>query len=118
MDCIYRSVRLFNFFRNVHFIKREDSVGRKGEALSGRNLSAEEDVRCKRTSPRAHFNIESNHPSLKKTSFQPENVVCTQKDNTTVKIIDFGTAKELEPGTAIKVLCGTPEFVAPEVIFV
>ena len=93
-------------------------MGRKGEALSGRNLSAEEDVRCKRTSPRAHFNIESNHPSLKKTSFQPENVVCTQKDNTTVKIIDFGTAKELEPGTAIKVLCGTPEFVAPEVIFV
>ena len=42
--------------------------------------------------------------------------MCTQKDNTTVKIIDFGTAKELEPGTAIKVLCGTPEFVAPEVI--
>ena len=26
-------------------------------------------------------------------------------------------AKELEPGTAIKVLCGTPEFVAPEVFF-
>jgi len=47
---------------------------------------------------------------------KPENVVCTQKDNTTVKIIDFGTAKELEPGTDIKVLCGTPEFVAPEVV--
>ena len=44
-------------------------------------------------------------------------MVCTQKDNTTVKIIDFGTAKELEPGAAVKVLCGTPEFVAPEVIF-
>ena len=29
--------------------------------------------------------------------FQPENVVCTQKENTSVKIIDFGTAKELEP---------------------
>ena len=27
------------------------------------------------------------------------------------------SAKELEPGTAVKVLCGTPEFVAPEVIF-
>ena len=55
---------------------------------------------------------------LKKPFFQPENVVCTQKDNTTVKIIDFGTAKELEPGAAVKVLCGTPEFVAPEVIFI
>jgi len=47
---------------------------------------------------------------------KPENVVCTQKDNTTVKIIDFGTAKELEPGEGVKVLCGTPEFVAPEVV--
>lgn len=47
---------------------------------------------------------------------KPENVVCTQKDNTTVKIIDFGTAKQLGPGERVKVLCGTPEFVAPEVV--
>jgi len=47
---------------------------------------------------------------------KPENVVCTQKDNTTVKIIDFGTAKQLDPGDRVKVLCGTPEFVAPEVV--
>ena len=58
--------------------------------------------------------------------------MCTQKDNTTVKIIDFGTAKQLGPGervrlggggkvklislVQVKVLCGTPEFVAPEVV--
>lgn len=47
---------------------------------------------------------------------KPENVVCTQKNNTTVKIIDFGTAKQLEQGEKVKVLCGTPEFVAPEVV--
>ena len=73
--------------------------------------------RALQTDKPAHFNIESPPLLLKKSFFQPENVVCTQKDNTTVKIIDFGTAKELEPGTAVKVLCGTPEFVAPEVIF-
>jgi len=47
---------------------------------------------------------------------KPENVVCTQRDNTQVKIIDFGTAKQLGPGEKVKVLCGTPEFVAPEVV--
>ena len=34
--------------------------------------------------------------------FQPENVVCTQKENTSVKIIDFGTAKELEPTEKVR----------------
>jgi len=33
-----------------------------------------------------------------------------------VKIIDFGTAKELEPEDQVKALVGTPEFVAPEVV--
>jgi len=47
---------------------------------------------------------------------KPENVVCTQRENATVKIIDFGTAMELEPGEQIKSLVGTPEFVAPEVV--
>lgn len=47
---------------------------------------------------------------------KPENVVCTQKENTSVKIIDFGMAKELEPTEKVKALCGTPEFVAPEVV--
>ena len=63
---------------------------------------------------------------------QPENVVCTHKDNTSVKIIDFGTAKELEPSeqvsykpiiniatiyiNQVKSLCGTAEFVAPEIV--
>jgi len=47
---------------------------------------------------------------------KPENVVCTQKENASVKIIDFGTAKELEPTEQVKALVGTPEFVAPEVV--
>jgi len=47
---------------------------------------------------------------------KPENVVCTERENATVKIIDFGTAMELEPGEQIKSLVGTPEFVAPEVV--
>ncbi|XP_069810138.1 myosin light chain kinase, smooth muscle-like isoform X2 [Dendropsophus ebraccatus] len=47
---------------------------------------------------------------------KPENIVCVSKVNTKVKIIDFGLARKLEAGVPVKVLQGTAEFVAPEVI--
>ncbi|XP_071967296.1 myosin light chain kinase, smooth muscle-like isoform X2 [Engystomops pustulosus] len=47
---------------------------------------------------------------------KPENIVCVSKVDTRVKIIDFGLARKLEPGVPVKVLQGTAEFVAPEVI--
>lgn len=45
---------------------------------------------------------------------KPENVVCVNKHCSNIKIIDFGTARALKPGE--KVMCGTPEFVAPEIV--
>uniref|UniRef100_A0A8C5WFH1 Myosin light chain kinase n=1 Tax=Leptobrachium leishanense TaxID=445787 RepID=A0A8C5WFH1_9ANUR len=54
--------------------------------------------------------------SIVHLDLKPENIVCVSKESTRVKIIDFGLAKELAPGIPVKVLHGTPEFVAPEVI--
>ncbi|XP_063002007.1 death-associated protein kinase 2-like isoform X2 [Elgaria multicarinata webbii] len=49
---------------------------------------------------------------------KPENIMLFQKDvpNPTIKIIDFGLAQKLEEGAAFKSLCGTPQYIAPEVI--
>ncbi|RWS16716.1 myosin light chain kinase: smooth muscle-like protein [Dinothrombium tinctorium] len=47
---------------------------------------------------------------------KPENIVCQTKTGHTIKIIDFGLARLWDPKKEIKVLMGTPEFVAPEVI--
>ncbi|KAL4660506.1 myosin light chain kinase, smooth muscle-like isoform X1 [Arapaima gigas] len=47
---------------------------------------------------------------------KPENIVCTDRTGTFIKIIDFGLASQLDPKTPLKVMHGTPEFVAPEVI--
>ena len=33
-----------------------------------------------------------------------------------IKLIDFGMARKLDPDENVKVLFGTPEFVAPEVV--
>ncbi|XP_038836417.1 myosin light chain kinase, smooth muscle-like isoform X1 [Salvelinus namaycush] len=47
---------------------------------------------------------------------KPENIVCVDHTGTHIKIIDFGLASKLDPSTPLKVMHGTPEFVAPEVI--
>ncbi|XP_041818632.1 myosin light chain kinase, smooth muscle-like isoform X2 [Chelmon rostratus] len=47
---------------------------------------------------------------------KPENIVCVDTTGTQIKIIDFGLASKLEEGKPLKVMHGTPEFVAPEVI--
>ncbi|XP_029914606.1 myosin light chain kinase, smooth muscle isoform X2 [Myripristis murdjan] len=47
---------------------------------------------------------------------KPENIVCVDHTGTSIKVIDFGLASRLDPNTPLKVMHGTPEFVAPEVI--
>ncbi|XP_043930851.1 myosin light chain kinase, smooth muscle isoform X2 [Protopterus annectens] len=47
---------------------------------------------------------------------KPENIMCVNKTGTGIKLIDFGLARRLETTQSLKVLFGTPEFVAPEVI--
>ncbi|KAG8147029.1 hypothetical protein E2320_014098 [Naja naja] len=49
---------------------------------------------------------------------KPENIMLLVKDapNPKIKIIDFGLAQKLEEGVAYKSLCGTPQYIAPEVI--
>lgn len=47
---------------------------------------------------------------------KPENIMCVNRTGTLIKIIDFGLARKLDSKTALKVMQGTPEFVAPEVI--
>lgn len=47
---------------------------------------------------------------------KPENIMCINKTGSKIKLIDFGLARRLENSGSLKVLFGTPEFVAPEVI--
>uniref|UniRef100_A0A669PXW4 Protein kinase domain-containing protein n=1 Tax=Phasianus colchicus TaxID=9054 RepID=A0A669PXW4_PHACC len=47
---------------------------------------------------------------------KPENIVCVSPASHWLKIIDFGLARKLAPDTPVKVLHGTPEFMAPEVV--
>ena len=42
---------------------------------------------------------------------QPENLVLQDKDAKQLKIIDFGTAQDLNINPKVKVMVGTPEFI-------
>ncbi|XP_048241778.1 myosin light chain kinase, smooth muscle-like isoform X2 [Haliotis rufescens] len=47
---------------------------------------------------------------------KPENILCLTREGNRIKIIDFGLARKFCPKEDLRVLFGTPEFVAPEVV--
>ena len=50
---------------------------------------------------------------------KPNNIVCVSrsKEDTRVKIIDFGLARMMCGRESIPIsMCGTPEFISPEVV--
>uniref|UniRef100_A0A7M4FB00 Myosin light chain kinase, smooth muscle-like n=1 Tax=Crocodylus porosus TaxID=8502 RepID=A0A7M4FB00_CROPO len=57
-----------------------------------------------------------HHQSIVHLDLKPENIVCVSRSSHWVKIIDFGLARKLDPNSPVKVLHGTPEFMAPEVV--
>lgn len=47
---------------------------------------------------------------------KPENIMIVRPESKQIKLIDFGLARRYNPNENLKVMFGTPEFVAPEVI--
>lgn len=47
---------------------------------------------------------------------QPENILCLTREGNIIKIIDFGLARKFDPTGDLRILFGTPEFMAPEVV--
>jgi myosin-light-chain kinase len=47
---------------------------------------------------------------------KPENILCLSRNGNRIKIIDFGLAREYDPTVETRVMYGTPEFMAPEVV--
>uniref|UniRef100_A0A0K8SWP2 Myosin light chain kinase, smooth muscle n=2 Tax=Lygus hesperus TaxID=30085 RepID=A0A0K8SWP2_LYGHE len=47
---------------------------------------------------------------------KPENIMCTTRNSHDIKLIDFGLAQKLSGDQPVRVMFGTPEFIAPEII--
>lgn len=47
---------------------------------------------------------------------KPENILLKSKDDDTIKISDFGLARVMDEAARMQTMCGTPNYVAPEVL--
>jgi calcium/calmodulin-dependent protein kinase I len=47
---------------------------------------------------------------------KPENLLCTGPNHEIIKVADFGLSKEFSKDDGLETICGTPDYVAPEVL--
>ncbi|KAJ3931153.1 MAG: CAMK/RAD53 protein kinase [Lentinula lateritia] len=47
---------------------------------------------------------------------KPENILLTKSNPPDVKVADFGLAKAIDSQTMLKTMCGTPAYLAPEIV--
>ncbi|NXK69167.1 DAPK2 kinase, partial [Sylvietta virens] len=89
---------LFDFIAEKEMLSEEEAIEFLGQILCG--------VEYLHARLIAHFDL------------KPENIMLQDKGvpKPWIKIIDFGLAQQLEDGITFKSLCGTPQYIAPEVI--
>ncbi|XP_040433963.1 death-associated protein kinase 2-like isoform X2 [Falco naumanni] len=95
---LIRGGELFDFIAEKEMLSEEEAIEFLGQILRG--------VEYLHSHRIAHFDL------------KPENIMLQEKDDPKpqIKIIDFGLAQRLEDGVTFKSLCGTPQYIAPEVI--
>ncbi|NXE57683.1 DAPK2 kinase, partial [Casuarius casuarius] len=95
---LIRGGELFDFIAEKEALSEEAAIEFLAQILRG--------VQYMHARRIAHFDL------------KPENIMLLEKDvpKPQIKIIDFGLAQKLEDGVTFKSLCGTPQYIAPEVI--
>ncbi|XP_061875965.1 death-associated protein kinase 2-like [Colius striatus] len=89
---------LFDYIAEKEMLSEEEAIEFLGQILRGVEYLHARHI--------AHFDL------------KPENIMLQEKNvpKPQIKIIDFGLAQHLEDGVTFKSLCGTPQYIAPEVI--
>ncbi|NXI87877.1 DAPK2 kinase, partial [Rhipidura dahli] len=95
---LIRGGELFDFIAEKEMLSEEEAIEFLGQILRG--------VEYLHACLIAHFDL------------KPENIMLQEKGvpKPWIKIIDFGLAQQLKDGVTFRSLCGTPQYIAPEVI--
>ncbi|XP_077114741.1 death-associated protein kinase 2-like isoform X1 [Ranitomeya variabilis] len=95
---LIRGGELFDFIAEKEALSEVDAIVFLEQILKG--------VAYMHSRSIAHFDL------------KPENIMLLEKEvpHPKIKIIDFGLAQKIEEGAVFKSLCGTPQYIAPEVI--
>ncbi|XP_076837710.1 death-associated protein kinase 2-like isoform X1 [Brachyhypopomus gauderio] len=89
---------LFDFIAEKENLMENEAISFLKQILSGVAFMHSKQI--------AHFDL------------KPENIMLSDKsaEHPEIKIIDFGLAQRLTPGEEYRSLCGTPQYIAPEVV--
>ncbi|XP_026874907.2 death-associated protein kinase 2-like [Electrophorus electricus] len=89
---------LFDFIAEKENLMENEAIGFLKQILSGVAFMHSKQI--------AHFDL------------KPENIMLSDKsaELPEIKIIDFGLAQRFTPGEEYRSLCGTPQYIAPEVV--
>ncbi|KAL7851583.1 hypothetical protein AOLI_G00219390 [Acnodon oligacanthus] len=95
---LIRGGELFDFIAEKENLMENDAIEFLKQILKGVAFMHNKQI--------AHFDL------------KPENIMLSDKkaEHPEIKIIDFGLAQRLTPGEEYRSLCGTPQYIAPEVI--
>ncbi|KAL7842800.1 hypothetical protein SRHO_G00244890 [Serrasalmus rhombeus] len=95
---LIRGGELFDFIAEKENLMENDAIEFLKQILKGVAFMHNKQI--------AHFDL------------KPENIMLSDKkaEHPEIKIIDFGLAQRLTPGEEYRSLCGTPQYIGPEVI--
>lgn len=95
---LIRGGELFDFVAEKENLMENEAIEFLKQILKGVSFMHSKQI--------AHFDL------------KPENIMLSDKkvEHPEIKIIDFGLAQRLTPGEEYRSLCGTPQYIAPEVI--
>ncbi|XP_036412305.1 death-associated protein kinase 2-like [Colossoma macropomum] len=95
---LIRGGELFDFIAEKENLMENDAIEFLKQILKGVAFMHSKQI--------AHFDL------------KPENIMLSDKkaEHPEIKIIDFGLAQRLTPAEEYRSLCGTPQYIAPEVI--
>ena len=60
--------------------------------------------------------LDYNYRSIVHLDLKPENILLKSKKSYSIKIADFGLAKQLKSDEESRIMVGSAEFVSPEII--
>ncbi|XP_072524631.1 death-associated protein kinase 2-like [Salminus brasiliensis] len=95
---LIRGGELFDFIAEKENLTENEAIEFLKQILKGAAFMHSKQI--------AHFDL------------KPENIMLSDRkaEHPEIKIIDFGLAQRLTPGEEYRSLCGTPQYIAPEVI--
>lgn len=112
---IVRLLDVFYSWDRTYLIMEEMTGGDLLDKITEKKFYPEPE--CRRLARRLFEAIYYCHKKrIVHRDIKPENILLENKiDDTKIKLADFGCAKELKEDTVLVTMCGTPQYVAPEI---